>query len=129
MSSENMFFLILLAIPLLSLAMIAIFMRAKKGHHNKYLVIFAGNILFLLFFLSLLTLSLEIYYRFIFDSTDSIILTNVSRRWYKKHYKANKSGFRDDIEYERAASPGMGRITFVGDSFTAGQGFCLRRGL
>ena len=65
---------------------------------------------------------MEIYDRYFFNSTDSIIITKVSKKWYQKNYVTNKSGFRDNIEYEKTVSPGKRRITFLGDSFVAGQG-------
>ncbi len=68
---------------------------------------------------------MEIYFRFIFDSTDSLICTKTSKKWYELHYKANQSGFRDNIEYLKDITPGKTRITFLGDSFTAGQGIEL----
>ncbi|MCE9613736.1 MAG: SGNH/GDSL hydrolase family protein [Lentisphaerae bacterium] len=64
----------------------------------------------------------EVYYRYLFDSTDSFGLTRVCRRWFKRHYVANNAGVRDDIDYLPALQPLRHRVTFLGDSFTAGHG-------
>lgn len=72
--------------------------------------------------LSLLLLGGELYYRFACDSTDSLGYTKVSERWVARHWKVNSAGCRDNIDYSPAATPGKRRVTFVGDSFTAGHG-------
>jgi len=81
----------------------------------------AGNIIVFLFLLSLVVLFGEIYYRFFYDTTDSWELTKVSRKWYKKHYVLNNYGVRDSIDYNPEFQ-GKYRVTFIGDSFTAGHG-------
>ena len=72
--------------------------------------------------LGLVLTSLEIYYRFIFDSTDSFGLTLTTRRWFDRYYKFNDLGVRDNIDFAEEPTPGKHRITFIGDSFTAGHG-------
>lgn len=82
----------------------------------------AGN---LLVFMILLLLSCgvgEIYYRFVFDSTDSFGLSRVCARWFERHYHNNNVGARDSIDYSKRIAPGKRRVTFVGDSFTVGHG-------
>jgi hypothetical protein len=81
-----------------------------------------GNGLVLALLLSVLFLSGEIYFRFIFDSTDAFNLSNVSTRWFNRYWQTNSFGFRDDISYSFALTPSKRRVSFVGDSFTAGQG-------
>ena len=64
----------------------------------------------------------ELYYRYVYDTTDSLSYTKVSQRWFQRYFVYNPSGFRDNVEYRRLRQPGVRRITFVGDSFTVGHG-------
>ncbi len=82
----------------------------------------AGNSLVLLALLSLFLLAGEIYYRFVYDTTDAFGLARVTREWMVKHEHMNQFGFRDSVEYQMDRQAGMRRITFLGDSFTAGHG-------
>lgn len=82
----------------------------------------AGN---LLVFLALFASSwgaLETYLRLGRDATDSYSQTLSSRRWFARHYRRNNLGFRDDEDYAPKRRPGRPRVSFVGDSFTAGHG-------
>ena len=81
-----------------------------------------GNMLVLAVLLLLIFCAGEIYYRYFFDSTDSFALTLVTRRWFERHYLVNHVPVRDNIEYSLKPAPGMKRISFLGDSFTAGHG-------
>jgi hypothetical protein len=81
-----------------------------------------GNLLVLLGLLALAWAGGEAYYRFVFDSTDSFGLTRVCRRWFQRHYVLNNFGVRDNVNYALECVPGRLRITFLGDSFTAGHG-------
>jgi hypothetical protein len=82
----------------------------------------AGNLLILLFLISLMLLGGECYYRFVCDTTDSFGLNKISERWLKRHYKFNNAGYRDNRDYNGKCRPGKKRVTFIGDSFTAGHG-------
>ena len=64
----------------------------------------------------------ELYYRFVYDTTDSIAYTKVSRRWGERYIVQNSAGFRDNLQYALTVAPGKRRISFLGDSFTAGHG-------
>jgi hypothetical protein len=64
----------------------------------------------------------EIYYRFVADTTDAFSLSLVSRRWFDRHYQFNKQGVRDNVDYAKTLVPGRPRVSFLGDSFTAGHG-------
>lgn len=88
----------------------------------RWPALLAGNILILALLLTLLFLGFETYYRFICDRTDAMGNTLVSQAWYERYFHKNSLGLRDDIEYPMAIAPGKRRITFVGDSFTAGFG-------
>ncbi len=93
-----------------------------KGGPVRWPALLAGNALVLLLFLSLALPAGEIYYRFLYDTTDSLEYTKVSRRWAERYWRTNSNGIRDDREYEAALTPGRVRVSFVGDSFTAGHG-------
>jgi lysophospholipase L1-like esterase len=67
-------------------------------------------------------LALEVRYRFAYDRTDAFSLTMTSQRWFERHYRRNSWLLRDDVDYTLHKPPGRRRITFVGDSFTAGHG-------
>ncbi len=82
----------------------------------------AGNGLVLLLLLSFVLVAAEIYYRFIYDTTDAFGLARVTRDWMMKHEQMNRFGFRDSVEYQIDRPPGTRRVTFIGDSFTAGHG-------
>lgn len=82
----------------------------------------AVNFLVFLLLSSVVLLGLESYYRFVYDSTDSFGLTRTTAEWWMRHSHANKMVVRDDVEYALARTPGRPRVTFLGDSFTAGHG-------
>jgi hypothetical protein len=88
----------------------------------KWPVVLAGNALILSFLLSLLFLGFESYYRFVCNRTDAMGNTLVSTAWYARYFHKNALGLRDNFEYPAALTPGKRRVTFVGDSFTAGFG-------
>jgi hypothetical protein len=48
--------------------------------------------------------------------------TKLNERWFERHWQSNPSGYRDTIDYSLKIKPGKRRISFVGDSFTAGHG-------
>ncbi len=81
-----------------------------------------GNLLVLFFASSLAALLGETYFRFCYDTTEWSASTETHRRWFVRHWHRNQQGFRDDQDYSPLKSPGKRRITFVGDSFAAGQG-------
>jgi lysophospholipase L1-like esterase len=64
----------------------------------------------------------ETWLRFVQDSTDSFGASKVCGLWFKRHWRVNDAGVRDDVEYAPDVPRGKRRITFVGDSFTAGHG-------
>jgi len=82
----------------------------------------AGNALLLLCLLSTTLLAAEVYFRFFVDTTDSLAFTKISERWVTRHWHTNGAGCRDNVEYFPKIQPGKRRVTFVGDSFTAGHG-------
>ncbi|MEE8574913.1 MAG: SGNH/GDSL hydrolase family protein [Thermodesulfobacteriota bacterium] len=121
--TENILLLSFLLIPcFLGLLLFFFFKRAKtKGRSKSKLI--AGNLLLLLFLLSILIACGEIYFRFAYDSTESYARTKVTLKWIEKHYQMNSNGLRDSVEeYRLRRTPGKRRILFIGDSFTAGHG-------
>lgn len=96
--------------------------RARCAQPVRWPTLLTGNILILAFLLSLLFLGFETYYRFICDRTDAMAGTLVSINWYNRHFHKNAIGVRDNVDYPSAIVPGKRRVTFVGDSFTAGLG-------
>jgi hypothetical protein len=81
-----------------------------------------GNVLVLAMLLSTLFAGLEVYYRYVYDQTDSWGLARAGRRWFERHVHLNNAGVRDDGDYRYQRTAGRRRVTFVGDSFTAGHG-------
>lgn len=64
----------------------------------------------------------EIYHRFFRDDTDAFAINKSTLRWMDRHYHLNNFGARDDQDYSPQIGKDKGRITFFGDSFTAGHG-------
>jgi lysophospholipase L1-like esterase len=95
---------------------------SRRARPTRWFTLVAGNSLILAFLLSLLFLGFESYYRFACDRTDAMGNTLVSIAWYARHYHKNALGLRDNLDYPMALTPGKRRVTFVGDSFTAGFG-------
>ena len=100
------------------------FRRPSRGRNQTagWPALLAGNGLILALLLSLLFLGFESYYRFICDRTDAMSITLVSNAWSARHFHTNSSGLRDNVNYPNELTPGKRRVTFVGDSFTAGFG-------
>ncbi len=122
--SEDVMLGVLLYLPAQATFLAVLFFRYNRHGPSPHgwgrLLI--GNSLLLLIPITL-TLALgEIYFRFFYDTTDSIAYTKVAQRWIKRHYQHNKAKFRDNLEYSLAIEPGKRRVSFVGDSFTAGHG-------
>ncbi len=123
MIAENLLLAVFAAAPVaLGLLALRFFRRQQQRETAGAARLLAGNALVLACLCSVAVLSGELYYRFWFDSTDSFGLTKTNRRWLERHFASNSSGFRDSIDYTRRAPPGVRRVTFLGDSFTAGHG-------
>jgi len=121
--AENLLLAVLLGLPITLGYWLQRFFR-KQQRHKKAGVprLLAGNALVLSFLCAIVVLLGEIHYRFFFDSTDSFGLTKATQRWFDRHFQANSSGFRDTIDYLPRAPAEKRRVTFLGDSFTAGHG-------
>ena len=114
-------FILLPCVAAGSLLLFARHRRRQKGP-VKWPELLAGNALVLAFLVTLLLLAGELYFRFVFDSTDSFFFTKASERWQQRHWHENALGVRDDLIYSFPLPAGRRRISFVGDSFTAGHG-------
>jgi hypothetical protein len=82
-----------------------------------------ANLLVFVLLASLAVAGGETYYRFFCDTTDSFGLTRITLRWFYRHWHLNEAGFRDSVaQYPPERPRGKRRVTFLGDSFTAGHG-------
>jgi lysophospholipase L1-like esterase len=117
-------FIIILAWPVASGGLFCIFFKRFKtvGATPAPLRVLVGNALALIFFASAAFFLAECYHRFLQDTTDSFGYTKSSQRWFKRHFKTNNAAARDNIDYEKRIALSRRRITFIGDSFTAGHG-------
>ena len=117
-------FLCIAALPVvLGLATLGFFRSRVRGRARVGFVALAvGNLLLLLALASVLLLAFESQLRFCYDASDGDNRTRVSRRWFERHWRGNSFGVRDDVDYALRRAPGRRRISFVGDSFTAGHG-------
>ncbi|MCU0863019.1 MAG: GDSL-type esterase/lipase family protein [Planctomycetes bacterium] len=122
--SENGFLAVVLVLPLQLLVVLARFFRhhRRRGRPASWRRLLFGNALLMALTFALLLLGGELWFRFGRDTTDSIGYTKVAQRWLQRHYRFNTATFRDDVEYAPAIAAGKRRISFVGDSFTAGHG-------
>ncbi|HOW97522.1 MAG TPA: hypothetical protein P5567_04390 [Kiritimatiellia bacterium] len=115
---------ILALAPLVSAAALAGLIRFSRraDGRRRDAVTWLARIMIPVFLVSAGLAAGEAYFRFFHDASDSYGLSRVARRWFERHWRLNRSGFRDDAEYTIQCAPGRRRITFVGDSFTAGHG-------
>src|SRR5882724_32510 len=111
------------AVPCVAALLLKIFFRKRKeARSSGWVRLVVGNGLVVLFLFSILLLAAETRFRFLMDTTDSLGFTKISERWVARHWHVNGAGCRDNIEYAAALQPGRRRVSFVGDSFTAGHG-------
>ncbi len=121
---ENLTFAVIFVTPFILLGLLMMFFRSlkKSGGSSAWGKLVVGNALVLFFLLSASLLAGETYYRFFYDTTDSLAFTKTTERWVQRHWRVNNAGCRDDVDYSPIIPPGKRRVTFVGDSFTAGHG-------
>jgi hypothetical protein len=124
-SGDALLYAIALALPpLLGVATVR-FLRRRAGAPASPAMLVAGNALVLALILSVLFLGFETHYRFVRDVTDGDALTKGSARWFERHWRTNALGFRDDVDYAFQRDGHRRRVTFFGDSFTAGHGVAV----
>ena len=117
--------LFLVGPPLAGEALLLFLLFRLNRHRAAKLVagrVLLFNALSVLLMLILSFLGGELYYRLIYDTTDSIAYTKVSQQWVKRYVVENSAGFRDNIQYALPIAPGKRRVSFLGDSFTVGHG-------
>ncbi|GAB5441707.1 MAG: hypothetical protein Fues2KO_20560 [Fuerstiella sp.] len=120
---SNLLLLLFLAAPIVLFIVALKFVRqARRSTPIGRRVLIKGNVSVLLLFVSLLILGGEIYFRFIYDATDSFGISKTTEAWFERHFQRNQTGFRDNITYQPSVEIGLRRLTFVGDSFTVGHG-------
>jgi len=112
-------------LPCVSAGLLALLARysQRNPHRARGWIVGGANVLVFVFLSSVVLLVMESYYRFWCDTTDQFAITRVSQRWLTRHFNQFTSGFRDNVPiYPLKRTPGKRRITFFGDSFTAGHG-------
>jgi hypothetical protein len=122
--SEDGFLLLVLALPVQFVLLTRRFFRyhRRRISSSSWKRVLVGNLLVLATMLSALLAIGEAWFRFVRDETDSIGYTKVARRWHARHYRFNNVGYRDNVDYALGIAPPSRRISFLGDSFTAGHG-------
>lgn len=125
-TADNLVFAVFCLIPLVALFALILFFRKRpqdKTKKTRWPRLLLGNLLTLVLLGSLALLAGETYFRFFYDTTDAFTLTKTSQRWFQRHYRTNNLAVRDDHDYVATLQPPFERrITFIGDSFTAGHG-------
>ncbi len=106
----------------LALLLYLFFVQYKTWPRRSSVRLVLGNALIFLFLCSVALLLGEVYYRFYYDTTQLTSITLASKRWFDRHWQNNSWGYRDTEDYASKRLPGKRRITFLGDSFTAGHG-------
>ncbi len=125
MSAENLILGVFAFLPVMLVVLLVFAVRRFQPRRkaSRMVQLLLGNTLVLLFLGSLMLLGGEIYYRFIYDTTDSFGLMKTTQRWVARHIHLNASGVRDSVAlYPLTPPPNQRRITFIGDSFTVGHG-------
>lgn len=120
---ENLVLTIFTVVPPCLAWGLQLFFRKHRLHNRGGIPsLLAGNALVFVFLSSILILCGEVYFRFVYDSTESFGLMKTTNRWFERHFQMNSAGLRDSIEYGNAIRAGRRRVTFLGDSFCAGHG-------
>src|ERR1035437_1198619 len=122
--NENLVFGLLLLVPCVCGAGLLLFARQVKKRPGpaRWGLLILGNALMLLFLLSIGFAAGEGYFRFVYDTTDSLDFTRVCQRWVERYWRVNTWHCRDDLSYAFRIQPGKRRGTFLGDSFTTRHG-------
>ena len=119
---DNVFPIIFFVLFLASVASLQYCVRRNTRQNKRYFWLLSINIAVFCSLFFLLCLGGELYFHFCYDSSDSFSITKTGDDWFRKHFNSNSWGFRDNVDYVQQLIPGKRRITFIGDSFTAGQG-------
>jgi len=125
MSGENVVLGLLIIAPLAGFEVFLLCVQKRRaavpGRGIRWLT--AGNAALFFSLSFLVLLGGELYFRFWYDESDSFTLTLTGKKWLNRHYRYNNSTkVRDSLDYTLEIPAGKTRVTFIGDSFTAGQG-------
>ena len=96
-AGDNLLLAMVIALPVV-LAAVAYVLFARlrvQRRGRRWLWLPVGNGIVVLLLLSLLLLAGEVYYRYVYDTTDSFALTRVTQRWNERYYHTNAAGVRD----------------------------------
>jgi hypothetical protein len=122
-AADHLVYATLLLMPVFSAVLLGWLIRARGRAVVRAWLVLCVNLLVLFVLLTTALAAAETYYRFAVDTTDSFGLTRMTLRWFHRHWRSNRAGYRDSLlDYPTRRIPGVRRITFLGDSFTAGHG-------
>lgn len=123
MGDFNLFYLEILFFPLVpALVLCALYFAIKRRFLKGAMALIMWNLALAMVLLSGVAVIGETYCRFFVDTTDSFGLSITNHRWKRRHWQLNNFHIRDNIDYQHRIENGKRRITFIGDSFTAGTG-------
>lgn len=123
MQEFDVFYIVLLLSPILLIWLCVLIYRKRDVLSTSgWFLTGVMNLLVLFALLSLVLVFGETYFRFFVDTTDSFALNKITSRWEKRHYQFNNYHWRDNVDYQLSKPNGSVRVTFMGDSFTAGHG-------
>ena len=116
------FYIGALLLPLVFAVLLRMLRQKRKAGAAGMGMVLGWNAVLLGLLTSLLFLGGETYYRFMVDTTDTFAINKVSTRWGERYYSYNNFNSRDNVDFQPQRTPGKRRVTFLGDSFTAGHG-------
>lgn len=123
---ENLILIAFIALPLVLAGAVYVVFAKWRWHRRAdraWWMLPVANVLVLAALLSLPLPVGEVYFRFIYDTTDAYSLSRVSQEWFLRHYRYNQANVRDSLDtYNVKMRPGIRRVSFLGDSFTVGHG-------
>jgi hypothetical protein len=98
--------------------LIVFIIRQKK---KKLIHIVSVNFLVFVAFLATIIFAGELYFRFIYDNSDTLGDLKTNQRWLARHVVTNLDHFRDR-DFSTQKLPDVTRIGVIGDSFAYGWG-------
>jgi hypothetical protein len=115
------------------LALVGLLRLRRRWRNRPKRVRWVHVLLSLWMLLAALT-GIELYFAVIYDASDSFNMTNVSRKWFRRHVASRERTleidptlqagviYRDDVPFPAEVAADQHHICFVGDSFTFGHG-------
>lgn len=112
------YFLLVLVSFLLTIFVSWSVFKSKIGPNQKKLAVsFLSFFIFLIF----VFVSLEAYFRYVYDVSDGLGFLKVNEKWHQRHVVYNSYYFRDR-DFDTNKKEGIIRIGVMGDSITFGGG-------